>query len=140
MRGLNWVLEPNPYATAKSKFPISSPLGIERNRERPWSVVMAKLPAAPDLLPSWFIRAVFSARGSFPLGLAFLLCCPAIGQETEKNVLIFRSFTAPSATPDLVESQLRASLPRRINFYVEVLVQGRFSIESRGPKSSPPFR
>jgi hypothetical protein len=64
MRGLNWFLEPNPNATAKSKFPISPPLlGIERNRERPWSVVMAKLPAAPDLFLSWFI-----ARCSLPAG------------------------------------------------------------------------
>jgi PAS domain S-box-containing protein len=125
MRGPDWFLEPNPNATAKSNFPTSPPIGIERKRERPWSVV-AKLPAACDLLLNWLLRPVFSARGWLPLGLAFLLSGPAIGQETEKNVLIFRSFTAPSATPDLVESQLRASLPGRINFYVEDLEGRRF--------------
>ncbi len=81
----------------------------------------------------WLGLRALSAHGCLPIVLVFLILFrPASAQEseTEKNVLIFESFSVPGlGTAELVKSDLRAGSQWPVNFYVEYLEGHRFDDE-----------
>jgi PAS domain S-box-containing protein len=93
---------------------------------------MGKATVALDSSKWLGLRALF-AHGCLPIVLVFLILFrPASAQEpeTEKNVLIFESFSVPSlGTADSLKSALRSGSPWPVNFYVEYLEGQRFDDE-----------
>jgi PAS domain S-box-containing protein len=81
----------------------------------------------------WLRLRALSAHGCLPIVLVVLILLrPACAQEpeTEKNVLIFESFSVPSfGTADSLKSALRSGSPWPVNFYVEYLEGQRFDNE-----------
>ena len=81
----------------------------------------------------WLGLRALSAHGCLPIVLVVLILFrPASAQEpgTEKNVLIFESFSVSSlGTADSLKSALRSGSPWPVNFYVEYLEGQRFDDE-----------